>query len=247
MRKHWFLALALLYALLPATMAALAAPSAAFAFHVHLPIVLGAGVPAPTETATSSPTSTPTNAPTATPTMGLVFAEGTLAFRSEAPLCCPAFYYLEPGGELLLSDYGLVNLELYQGAYVRITGLYRYDLGAWCCTPVEVTSIAFASQPTPTPSLTAAPSATPTETVTPTITSTPTMTTTPSRTATPTRTPTLTPRPAVCNCSGDLYNCTDFTTQAAAQACYDYCWTTAGRDVHHLDSDGDGEACESLP
>jgi micrococcal nuclease len=53
--------------------------------------------------------------------------------------------------------------------------------------------------------------------------------------------------PTVCDCSGDLYNCSDFGTRAAAQACYDYCYVRTGRDIHRLDADGDGEACESLP
>ena len=32
-----------------------------------------------------------------------------------------------------------------------------------------------------------------------------------------------------------------------AQRCFDYCWDLRGSDVHGLDGDGDGEACESLP
>lgn len=46
------------------------------------------------------------------------------------------------------------------------------------------------------------------------------------------------------NCSSDVYNCGDFTTQAQAQAVFDYC---GPEDVHNLDNDGDGEVCESLP
>ena len=63
----------------------------------------------------------------------------------------------------------------------------------------------------------------------------------------PARTPTPTRRPGVCACYADLYNCSDFSTQAEAQACFDYCMTTVGYDVHRLDGDGDGIACESLP
>ena len=73
----------------------------------------------------------------------------------------------------------------------------------------------------------------------------PTPTATPTRR--PTRTPTPTRRPGVCACYADLYNCSDFSTQAEAQACFDYCMTTVGYDVHRLDGDGDGIACESLP
>jgi micrococcal nuclease len=60
--------------------------------------------------------------------------------------------------------------------------------------------------------------------------------------------PTSEPAPvAVCDCSGDIYNCSSFATQSAAQACFNYCWTTVGRDVHRLDGDGDGIACENNP
>jgi hypothetical protein len=38
--------------------------------------------------------------------------------------------------------------------------------------------------------------------------------------------------------------CGDFLTREEAQAWLDYCWTQSGLDVHHLDSDGDSEACE---
>lgn len=48
------------------------------------------------------------------------------------------------------------------------------------------------------------------------------------------------------DCSSDVYNCGDFTTQAEAQEVYDYCNPTVG-DVHRLDNDGDGVVCESLP
>ena len=47
------------------------------------------------------------------------------------------------------------------------------------------------------------------------------------------------------DCSADVYNCADFTTQAEAQAVFDYCNPTA-RDIHRLDNDGDGVVCESL-
>jgi hypothetical protein len=56
-----------------------------------------------------------------------------------------------------------------------------------------------------------------------------------------------TPPAGPCACTGNLYNCGDFGTQAAAQACYDWCVSLGAGDVHQLDSDGDGEACESLP
>jgi len=72
---------------------------------------------------------------------------------------------------------------------------------------------------------------------------------------TPTPTPTITPTPwrppptpmPTCDCSGDVYNCVDFNTQAEAQACFDYCMQVVGYDIHKLDRDADGIACERLP
>ena len=49
------------------------------------------------------------------------------------------------------------------------------------------------------------------------------------------------------DCSGNRYNCSDFKTQKQAQECYDHCWQMKNRDVHKLDGDGNGKACESLP
>jgi len=49
---------------------------------------------------------------------------------------------------------------------------------------------------------------------------------------------------AVCSCSGNIYNCDDFDTHDEAQACYEYC---GSGDIHQLDRDDDGLACESLP
>lgn len=55
------------------------------------------------------------------------------------------------------------------------------------------------------------------------------------------------PPPAVCSCSGNVYNCSDFSTRAQAQSCYNYCRSQGRGDVHKLDRDNDGDACESLP
>ena len=66
-------------------------------------------------------------------------------------------------------------------------------------------------------------------------------------TATTQPTATTTPTPSPCSCAGNLYNCSDFNTHAAAQACYEHCLTITGRDIHRLDTDKDGIACESLP
>jgi micrococcal nuclease len=52
---------------------------------------------------------------------------------------------------------------------------------------------------------------------------------------------------APCSCGSNLYNCPDFGTHAKAQACYEYCISVGAGDVHRLDRDNDGSACEDLP
>jgi endonuclease YncB( thermonuclease family) len=47
------------------------------------------------------------------------------------------------------------------------------------------------------------------------------------------------------DCSGNVYNCGDFKTHNAAQLVFDYCGGVSN-DVHRLDQDNDGEACETL-
>jgi len=51
----------------------------------------------------------------------------------------------------------------------------------------------------------------------------------------------------VCVCTHDAYNCTSFTRQSLAQACYNYCREQGRGDIHRLDRDNDGRVCESLP
>ena len=46
-------------------------------------------------------------------------------------------------------------------------------------------------------------------------------------------------------CSSNYYNCADFNTQSEAQAVFEYCGGI-GNDIHWLDGDDDGVACESL-
>jgi hypothetical protein len=53
----------------------------------------------------------------------------------------------------------------------------------------------------------------------------------------------LLPGVALCDCTGDIYNCRDFESPVVAQACFDYCLPNAG-DVHELDRDGDKLVCE---
>ena len=78
-----------------------------------------------------------------------------------------------------------------------------------------------------------------------------TLTPTPSPTATPTPTsqPGATPSPTALRyiCDHDAYNCSDFAHQGDAQAVFDYCRSLGYGDVHHLDANHDGIACNSLP
>ena len=55
------------------------------------------------------------------------------------------------------------------------------------------------------------------------------------------------PQDKVCSCSYNKYNCSDFPTQKAAQACFEHCMNKIGYDVHWLDDDKDGKACEWNP
>ena len=48
------------------------------------------------------------------------------------------------------------------------------------------------------------------------------------------------------SCSSNIYNCSDFATHDQAQAVYDSCGGVSN-DIHRLDGNKDGEACESLP
>lgn len=52
--------------------------------------------------------------------------------------------------------------------------------------------------------------------------------------------------PGCATCAKNAYNCGDFPTQAAAQACYNYCLQETGSDVHRL-SAGDSRVCKSRP
>ena len=57
-------------------------------------------------------------------------------------------------------------------------------------------------------------------------------------------TPTPRPTPRGWDCSYNRYNCCDFSSQAEAQACYEYCLALGCGDIHDLDRDSDGVACE---
>jgi len=46
-------------------------------------------------------------------------------------------------------------------------------------------------------------------------------------------------------CSYNAYNCSDFSTHSAAQGVYEFCGGI-NNDIHRLDGDKDGVACENL-
>jgi len=48
----------------------------------------------------------------------------------------------------------------------------------------------------------------------------------------------------VCACRSDRYNCVDFKTRREAREKYECCMEKVGYDVHNLDRDSDGLACE---
>lgn len=52
---------------------------------------------------------------------------------------------------------------------------------------------------------------------------------------------------ASCYCASNVYNCSDFQTHQKAQDLYGCCLQKIGADIHRLDRDKDGLACESLP
>jgi hypothetical protein len=78
---------------------------------------------------------------------------------------------------------------------------------------------------------------------------TPTSTINPFPIASITPTSTLYPRnKEVCPCTSDkTLTCSDFPNHKRAQACYDFCYRQGAGDIHHLDEDGNGIACEGLP
>lgn len=53
-------------------------------------------------------------------------------------------------------------------------------------------------------------------------------------------------QPATCHCNENLYDCRHFNSHSVAQSCYKTCLNRVGYDVHWLDGDDDGIACEDL-
>ena len=53
------------------------------------------------------------------------------------------------------------------------------------------------------------------------------------------------PSTSACSCSSDQYDCKDFASQSAAQACFNACVAAGMGDIHRLEGDNNGIACES--
>ena len=49
-----------------------------------------------------------------------------------------------------------------------------------------------------------------------------------------------------CYCGSNRYNCSYFSSHHEAQRVYECCLEKVGHDVHRLDGDDDGVACEAL-
>lgn len=132
------------------------------------------------------------------------------------------------------------------GQELTIVGLYTE--GAWYLLvnglwlPGAVVDNAPLAMPLVFPTMTPVPSPTPTVTFTPLPSATPT------GSATPTPTPTSLDAP-VCDCSGDNLDCLGniFANRAKAQQCFEYCFRQTGLDIHLLDPNLNGMACENLP
>jgi endonuclease YncB( thermonuclease family) len=55
------------------------------------------------------------------------------------------------------------------------------------------------------------------------------------------------PAQATCNCRGPDLDCSDFSSQAEAQTCFEACQSQGRGDIFRLDGDRDGRVCERLP
>jgi len=143
-----------------------------------------------------------------------------------------------------LADGTFINAELVRQGYAQVS-TYPPDVAleeVFIAAQTEARTVQRGLwQPTPTATATLRPTATATRRP---------ATATPRPAATPKPLPTASPAPPPsqgCDCSSNRYNCGDFRTHAAAQACFQFCIDQGRGDIHRLDADNDGIACESLP
>ncbi len=117
---------------------------------------------------------------------------------------------------------------------------YLLANGLWIPTSAVSNAPALLPLVVPTPTFTPSPTPTPTFTPLPTIP--------PEPLTTPVPTPTSLAQP-ICACDQPTYSCVsaDFPHRQAAQLCFEYCFRIRGFDVHNLDPNFNGQACENLP
>jgi len=110
--------------------------------------------------------------------------------------------------------------------------------------PATATSVFVSFPPTWTPTESTIPIFTPEISSTPAVFFTANVP--PSLTPMPFNPPTRNRQGIICDCSRDRLNCGDFAHQTAAQACFDFCLQSGKGDVHGLDGDNDGLACDDI-
>lgn len=199
-----------------------------------------------TETATETPTETPTSTATVSPT------PSATATRAPTPTSGVPRVSIDSGSANVRSGPG-TNYDpigrLTSGQTATVLGknadgswlVVRLPNGTtgWVGTSVIIFSSANLSAVRVAATIPAPPVVLPT--------SAPTAI--PTVVAVATQPPTFPPPPAAaCSCSSNSLNCSDFSTQSQAQACFNYCVGQGAGDIHGLDgNDNDGLACESLP
>ena len=218
-------------------------------------------VPAKADTPTSKPTSSPTSEPRTEATEGSTEAQATDSASSDTAAVeptklptstVPPTHTCTPSAKCFASTG--VNLRAGPGTnYDKVGGLKEGEGlellgktadGAWYSVKLASGATAWVSAAYVTTDwdlsalATVAASDIPTP---PPATNTPK----PAPTSTPVPKPTAAPQP-VCDCGGDYYNCSSFGSWNSAQACYNYCKSVGRGDIHRLDGDNDGTACESL-
>lgn len=205
----------------------------------------------PSDTATAKPTSTSTSTSTATSTVTVVPTASATATRAPTPTSSVPRVRVDSGSANVRSgpgtNYAPVG-QLTSGQTATVLGkisdgswlVVRLSDGTtgWVGTSVVVFTSANLLAVAVAATIPAPPAVPPTAVpvVVPTVV------------VAATQPPTFPPPPAaVCSCSSNSLNCSDFGSHSAAQGCFNYCVAQGAGDIHDLDRDNDGLACESLP
>ena len=147
-------------------------------------------------------------------------------------------YSVKNNIEITFKQYIKFSVENFFGnklfKLLGILGGIFVTISLCCVTPTMCANTSADLEPTPTITMT------PTLTLTPTITATPTLTLVPTITQTPSVTPTL-----LYVCAYDNYNCNSFWDLNTSIEIYTYCFNLGYGDVHNMDSDNNGIACET--